>query len=572
MNKYIGANRLEQILKLIKKLIDGKANASHNHTKSDITDFPTSLPASDVSAWAKATTKPSYTASEVGLGNVGNFKAVSTVASQELSSTEKSNARANIGAGTSSFSGSYNDLSNKPTIPSGAAASKAVDSSISAASTSTNLPTSAAVASFVEGKGYTKNTGTITEVATSSPLSGSGTSGKVTISHANSGATAGSYGDSAAQTPAYGGTFKVPYVTVNATGHVTGISEHTVKIPASDTPGVATTSANGLMSSTDKSKLNSMAIPSIVYATCATAAATQVKVVTITDTNYTLKNNDVLAVWFTNTNSFNSTTSGYVQLKVGNNTYEIYSNMAKGRVTGTNTTYYGSANCYIFYKIDVTNKCAYWLGHSWDNNSTYTPQSLGIGYGTCATAEATVAKVVTMSGYSLVTNGLVAIKFTYKVPASATLNINSKGAKAIYRNGAAITAGKINAGDTALFVYNGTQYELIATSSYGTQDTNTTYGVATQSANGLMSAADKKALDEMRSVLTGTLAAGETAITFTSSIITNDVFIEPWQYIEGSEEAPIAPTKYSVGTGSVTLYYDAQDKDIRIAIKVGRFT
>lgn len=43
------------------------------------------------------------TASTVGLGNVGNFKAVSTVASQGLTDTEKSNARANIGAGTSSL-------------------------------------------------------------------------------------------------------------------------------------------------------------------------------------------------------------------------------------------------------------------------------------------------------------------------------------------------------------------------------------------------------------------------------------------------------------------------------------
>ena len=40
------------------------------------------------------------TKSDVGLGNVGNFKAVSTVASQELTSTEQANARANIGAGT----------------------------------------------------------------------------------------------------------------------------------------------------------------------------------------------------------------------------------------------------------------------------------------------------------------------------------------------------------------------------------------------------------------------------------------------------------------------------------------
>ena len=42
------------------------AAASHKHTKIDITDFPTSMPASDVYSWAKAETKPSYSASEVG--------------------------------------------------------------------------------------------------------------------------------------------------------------------------------------------------------------------------------------------------------------------------------------------------------------------------------------------------------------------------------------------------------------------------------------------------------------------------------------------------------------------------
>lgn len=34
--------------------------------------YPTTLPASDVSAWAKAATKPTYTKAEVGLGNVDN--------------------------------------------------------------------------------------------------------------------------------------------------------------------------------------------------------------------------------------------------------------------------------------------------------------------------------------------------------------------------------------------------------------------------------------------------------------------------------------------------------------------
>ena len=44
----------------------GAAAASHTHTKSQITDFPSSMPASDVYAWAKASSKPSYSYSEVG--------------------------------------------------------------------------------------------------------------------------------------------------------------------------------------------------------------------------------------------------------------------------------------------------------------------------------------------------------------------------------------------------------------------------------------------------------------------------------------------------------------------------
>ena len=42
------------------------AKANHKHTTSDISDFPKSLPASDVSSWAKQVEKPTYTASEVG--------------------------------------------------------------------------------------------------------------------------------------------------------------------------------------------------------------------------------------------------------------------------------------------------------------------------------------------------------------------------------------------------------------------------------------------------------------------------------------------------------------------------
>ena len=54
------------------------------------------------------------------------------------------------------------------------------------------------------------------------------------FSLANSGVTAGSYGPSANATPAYGATFNVPYITVDAKGRITAASTKTVKIPASD--------------------------------------------------------------------------------------------------------------------------------------------------------------------------------------------------------------------------------------------------------------------------------------------------------------------------------------------------
>lgn len=50
----------------IMAIINGKADTAHKHTKSQITDFPSSLPASDVYAWAKQPNKPTYNAAEVG--------------------------------------------------------------------------------------------------------------------------------------------------------------------------------------------------------------------------------------------------------------------------------------------------------------------------------------------------------------------------------------------------------------------------------------------------------------------------------------------------------------------------
>ena len=90
------------------------------------------------------------------------------------------------------------------------------------------------------------------------------------------------------------------------------------------------------------------------------------------------------------------------------------------------------------------------------------PAGQGSGYATCSTAAATAAKTASLTDYELVAGGTVSVKFTYAVPASATLSINSKTAKAIYYQGAAITANVIQAGDTATFRYDGSYYHLVS--------------------------------------------------------------------------------------------------------------
>ncbi len=87
-------------------------------------------------------------------------------------------------------------------------------------------------------------------------------------------------------------------------------------------------------------------------------------------------------------------------------------------------------------------------------------QLKGQGYGTCSSSASPMS--VTMSGYSLAENSFVAVKFSNAVPANATMSINGETAKPIYNNGAAIAANVIKAGRKALFLYDGTAYNLIS--------------------------------------------------------------------------------------------------------------
>ena len=112
--------------------------SSHTHTKSQITDFPSSMPASDVYAWAKAPSKPSYSWSEITskpstftpsshthpLSDISDLQASWNALLKAAPSAyvtrwpSWSEVTSKPSFATVATSGSYNDLSNKPSIPS----------------------------------------------------------------------------------------------------------------------------------------------------------------------------------------------------------------------------------------------------------------------------------------------------------------------------------------------------------------------------------------------------------------------------------------------------------------------
>lgn len=64
--------KMQKILGKIAKFFTDLKTVAFTGSYKDLSNKPTSLPASDVSAWAKESTKPKYTKAEVGLGNVDN--------------------------------------------------------------------------------------------------------------------------------------------------------------------------------------------------------------------------------------------------------------------------------------------------------------------------------------------------------------------------------------------------------------------------------------------------------------------------------------------------------------------
>lgn len=133
-----------------------------------------------------------------------------------------------------------------------------------------------------------------------------------------------------------------------------------------------------------------------------------------------------------------------------------------------NTTYYiydvvhYGVSSYILKVAESTGNLptntSYWQVYA-EGISNISPEALGIGYG--ISSDSGSARTATLSDYNLTPNGIVAVTFGADVPANATLNINSQGAKPIYFRGSAIVANVIKGGDTVTFAYDGTHYDIL---------------------------------------------------------------------------------------------------------------
>ena len=88
-----------------------------------------------------------------------------------------------------------------------------------------------------------------------------------------------------------------------------------------------------------------------------------------------------------------------------------------------------------------------------------------IHYGECSTAAATTTKAVACTGFTKVKGAWIAVKFTVTntgAVASLQLNVNSTGGAAIkYRNANLPNASTLTAQRVYLFVYDGTNYQLV---------------------------------------------------------------------------------------------------------------
>ena len=387
-------------------------------------------------------------------------------------------------------------------------------------------------------------------------------------------------------------------VTLNTDGkgHVTGLSVTSGKIPAnpnSDTKvrqTLSTTNKNYpiLMSYAESSNTtanidNVSYRANAIYANPSTGniQATQLNGVTIgsspkfTDHEYS------------GTGLISVNSSGVISTTATANTGTITSvKTTAGAHTAINVTS-GAANFNVPTKTSHLTNDSGFVTSDTNNRRAF--------YGTCSTAAATAAKVVTLSdadGWELKAGTTVGVKFSATNTASnVTLNVNNSGAKSIYYNEAVYTSTSSTVcgckNRVIYYMYDGTNWVWM---SYGV-DTNSdtkvrqtlstanknypllmSYGETSNTNNNVDNVSYRNnsiyanpstgniqaaSFNGVSSVWSSTVsgAVGDTSVTVSNSSIATTSTITP--YCSNSSGTPIALNTLTVSSGSAVISFPA---------------
>ena len=441
--------------------LDGKAAASHTHTVGQISATGTASGATYLRGdgqWIAPpntdTTYSEITDAEITAGTATTLRTMSGRRAQTIIDTARSGVALTSSLATVATSGSYDDLNSKPSIPSTLAA---LDTTVTGAQLN-------ALKTKVDGvaSGATANSSDATLL---NRTNHTGTQSVSTITGLATVATSGSYNDLGSK-PTLGA------LAAKSTAAISDISATGTASSGTYLRGDGTWTAAPVVSVAGKTGTVSLAKADVGLGNVDNTSDASKPISTATQTALNAKaatshNHAIGDISATGTAS----SSTYLR---GDGSWQAPPSSAVSSVAG-------KTGAVTLVKADVG------LGNVDNTADTAKPISTAtqtaldlkqpkIIVGTCATAAATAAKTVTISGYTLAAGDILAITYTSgSTAASPTLNVNGTGAKSIYVAGVAADAATHTAssGGVVLYYYNGTRFDMMGSTS----NTNTTYSV-----------------------------------------------------------------------------------------------
>lgn len=286
---------------------------------------------------------------------------------------------------------------------------------------------------------------------------------------------------------------------------------------ATENPGTYNISVSTYESSVITSECFEEAVKSVsgggaqttFYGSSDTASGTASKEVTIDGfPTGEIPTGTIIGVYFTNDNVANAPALNI------NSTYDVYIHVGAASVnSGTNTLKWTGGSMLFFMYVPYR-----WELISVQTSGASAPRGAKTWYGTCSTTASTVAKAVTAPNYVLTRGSLVAITFSTANTANApTLNVNSTGAKAIYKNNTVTSATNPlmwSAGETLTFMYSGSYYYYLGTSNDATKQDSIDSNTATLTTSGWSS-------NTQTATVSGVTSSNNVIVTPTPASIAN---------------------------------------------------